>query len=62
MQCQWEMLIENLIQALETCRGKISGQDGVAELLGVAPTTVASRLRKYRLDARRFKPASAETG
>lgn len=52
----------NLIQALETCRGKISGQDGVAELLGVAPTTVASRLRKYRLDARRFKPASAKTG
>ena len=51
----------NLIQALETCRGKISGQNGVAELLGVAPTTVASRLRKYRLDARRFKPASAES-
>ena len=40
----------NLIQALETCRGKISGQNGVAELLGVAPTTVASRLRKYRFN------------
>ena len=52
----------NLIQALETCRGKISGQNGVAELLGVAPTTVASRLRKYRLDARRFKPSATETG
>ena len=51
----------NLIQALETCRGKISGQNGVAELLGVAPTTVASRLHKYRLDARRFKPSATKT-
>ena len=50
----------NLINALETCRGKISGQNGVAELLGVAPTTVASRIRKYRIDARQFKPAAAE--
>ena len=45
----------NLINALETCRGKISGQNGVAELLDLAPTTVASRIRKYRIDTRQFK-------
>ncbi|QDT69808.1 Formate hydrogenlyase transcriptional activator [Planctomycetes bacterium MalM25] len=36
---------ENLQRAIEASVGKIHGPDGAAELLGVKPTTLASRLR-----------------
>ncbi len=36
----------NLARALRAAGGKISGPGGAAELLGVRPTTLASRLRK----------------
>ena len=35
----------NIIQALELCDNKISGGGGAAELLGIKPTTLASRLK-----------------
>jgi len=35
----------NIIQALELCDNKISGAGGAAELLGIKPTTLASRLK-----------------
>ena len=35
----------NIIQALELCDNKISGTGGAAELLGIKPTTLASRLK-----------------
>lgn len=45
----------NLLKALERCNGKVFGSGGVAELLGVKPTTVYSRIRKYRIDCRQFR-------
>lgn len=46
----------NLLVALEKCRGKVFGSGGAAELLGIKPTTLASRIKKYRINARQFKP------
>jgi len=43
---------DNLRRALETCGGKIYGSDGAAALLGVKPTTLASRLKRLHLVAR----------
>ena len=44
--------------ALERSGGKVFGRGGAAELLGVKPTTLASRIKKYRIDARQFKIAA----
>ena len=40
---------ENLRRALESCGGKIYGPDGAAALLGLKPTTLASRLKRLQL-------------
>lgn len=40
----------NLLAALEQTGGRISGPDGAAELLGLRPTTLASRVKKLALD------------
>jgi transcriptional regulator with GAF, ATPase, and Fis domain len=40
---------ENLRRALERCQGKIYGSNGAAALLGIKPTTLASRLKRLRL-------------
>lgn len=45
----------NILLALEKSRGKIFGDDGAAELLGVKPTTLASRIKKLQIDPRSFK-------
>jgi transcriptional regulator with GAF, ATPase, and Fis domain len=42
---------ENLLIALERTRGKIYGRDGAAAVLGLKPTTLASRLRKLNITA-----------
>jgi formate hydrogenlyase transcriptional activator len=36
----------NLLAAIDSCHGKIYGADGAAALLGIKPTTLASRLKK----------------
>jgi PAS domain S-box-containing protein len=36
---------ENIMRALQLCDNKISGAGGAAELLGIKPTTLASRLK-----------------
>ncbi|GGB31297.1 transcriptional regulator [Tistrella bauzanensis] len=41
--------------ALSRCGGRIYGPAGAAALLDLPPTTLASRLRALRIDARRFK-------
>ena len=46
---------ENLIAALRQCNGRISGRHGAAALLGVRPTTLHSRLQKFRIDASQYK-------
>jgi formate hydrogenlyase transcriptional activator len=40
----------NLIQALESCRWRVSGPQGAAALLGVRPTTLASKIKSFGLD------------
>jgi len=45
----------SLVLALKQCQGKVFGPGGAADLLGVRPTTLASRIKKYRIDVRDFK-------
>jgi len=40
----------NIIAALEYTKGKISGAEGAAELLGIKPTTLASRMKSLSID------------
>ena len=40
---------DNLLATLQTARWKIEGPDGAAELLGVKPTTLHSRMLKWGL-------------
>ncbi len=44
-----------IITALKRSKGKVSGKNGAAELLQVKPTTLASRIKKYRIDVRSYK-------
>jgi len=39
----------NIIKALEQTNWKVSGEGGAAELLGVRPTTLADRIRTYKI-------------
>lgn len=41
---------ENTLSALRACQGKLFGKDGAAELLGLKPTTLASRLKRLQID------------
>jgi len=43
--------IENLRTALKASGGRVSGTAGAAELLGMNPQTLYSRLRKLKLYA-----------
>ena len=40
--------LRNMVAALEACQGRISGSGGAAELLGMNPQTLYSRLRKSK--------------
>jgi transcriptional regulator with GAF, ATPase, and Fis domain len=40
----------NLAAALHQCHGKVHGPGGAAELLGLKPTTLLSRIKKLGLD------------
>ncbi|TVP51352.1 MAG: PAS domain S-box protein [Halomonas sp.] len=46
---------ESAIAALVQAEGKVSGVGGAAELLGIKPTTLASRLNKWGIDSREFR-------
>ncbi len=46
----------NLVAALERSGGKVSGSGGAAELLGIPPTTLASRLRALGIQPPRRGP------
>ncbi|MDO6440966.1 MULTISPECIES: sigma 54-interacting transcriptional regulator [unclassified Marinobacter] len=45
----------NLINALRISEGRIFGDDGAAALLQIKPTTLTSRLKKLRVDARQYR-------
>lgn len=48
---------DNLLAALEAANWKISGPDSAAELLGVKPTTLLSRMTKWGLKKPERRPA-----
>ena len=48
-------LRSNAIAMLKRTAGKVSGDGGAAQLLGLKPTTLASRLRKWGIDPRVYK-------
>ena len=41
---------QNIVKALEQTNWKVSGEGGAAELLGVRPTTLADRIRTYKIE------------
>lgn len=43
-----------IVGALQRARGKLYGTDGAAHLLGIKPTTLASRMKKLGIDRRGF--------
>ena len=45
----------NLINCLKETRGKVSGTDGAASLLGVRPTTLYSRLKRHRITSKDYE-------
>ena len=44
----------NLTKAVKHCHGKIYGDKGAAQLLGLKPTTLASKLKKYGINRQDF--------
>ncbi|GGO53677.1 PAS domain S-box-containing protein [Roseovarius pacificus] len=44
------MIRNNLVACLRETGGKVSGSGGAAELLGVQPTTLYSRIRRFQID------------
>jgi PAS domain S-box-containing protein len=44
----------NLVNALKYCQGKIYGENGAAQLLGLKPTTLASKLKKYGVNRQNY--------
>lgn len=45
----------NALKALKAANGKVSGAGGAAELLGMKPTTLTSRLQKWGVDPRQYR-------
>ncbi len=45
----------NLLLALKKSGGKVFGKGGAAELLGVRPTTLASRIKRHNIDSSVYK-------
>jgi transcriptional regulator of acetoin/glycerol metabolism len=46
---------ENLISALKSAKGRVSGKGGAAELLGIPATTLYSRLKRLNINARQLR-------
>lgn len=58
----YDLEYNNLIQALRSCNGKIFGEDGAATMLGMRPTTLASRIKRFDIDIRQFKLSASGSG
>ncbi|SMX47904.1 helix-turn-helix domain-containing protein [Maliponia aquimaris] len=50
------MFRDTLVACLREAGGKVSGPGGAAALLGIKPTTLYSRLRRYGIDASDLHP------
>ena len=42
-------------EALAASRGRVYGPEGAAETLGVAPSTLESRIRRFKIDKHAFR-------
>lgn len=50
-EAEWSaMQRENIIQALEATNWRVQGNGGAAELLGIKPTTLRSRMQKLKIE------------
>jgi len=45
-----------IIEALKTTRGRVSGKDGAAEILGINPKTLESRMQKLGIQRNKKMP------
>jgi formate hydrogenlyase transcriptional activator len=52
---------QRIEEALRASRGRVSGAEGAAEALGVAPSTLESRIRRLGIDKFAFRPRGAGT-
>jgi PAS domain S-box-containing protein len=52
----------NILQALRDCGGTVAGPRGAAALLGIRPTTLYSRLRKYGISRAEFSDRASTNG
>ncbi len=50
----------NIIRALKKSRGKVFGEGGAAELLGIKATTLTSRIRKHKIVPHEYKLTKTE--
>lgn len=41
-----DLQISNIVACLKRCGGRVSGEDGAAQLMGLKPTTLYSRIKK----------------
>jgi len=41
---------QNIVNALERCNWKVSGTSGAAELLGLSPSTLESRMKAFTIE------------
>ncbi len=48
---------ENILVALEACNGKVFGKGGAAELMGIPPTTLSSRMKALDISREQIQEA-----
>jgi len=53
---------DNIVRALRKAGGKIFGPDGAAELLGMKPTTLASRIKAFHISRKAWESSSEPPG
>jgi len=56
-----EVQRRHILKVLETAGGQIRGSGGAAELLGLKPTTLRSRMQRLGLDPRRLRDERSST-
>jgi DNA-binding NtrC family response regulator len=47
---------QQIEEALAVSRGRVYGPDGAAEALGVPPSTLEARIRRFGIDKHAFRP------
>lgn len=50
----------NIERALSSSNGKVSGKNGAAEILQMRPTTLASKIKKYKLGSKKYSATGVD--